>query len=217
MLKTINFCNQFFKRFNSNNVKCLVNKTILHTNRTPIESSQIVGLNITNSFSVQQVRFKKTTDKSRGLGEQSDEEIDEEDYIDGEEDKDLDVKSIDTSNFQPGFKIVKKHISSLRFDSVLAAGLNISRNKVDELFYSSKLRLNGNKLLKKSSLVKDKDRLDLIGDIDEKTGKRTLKRVVLYKICESKSKSNKNAKPQCILISWKTGLFEEDAYKSIHL
>lgn len=67
MLKTINFCNQFFKRFNSNNVKCLVNKTILHTNRTPIESSQIVGLNITNSFSVQQVRFKKTTDKSRGV------------------------------------------------------------------------------------------------------------------------------------------------------
>lgn len=40
------------------------------------------------------------------LGEQSDEEIDEEDYIDGEEDKDLDVKSIDTSNFQPGLNLL---------------------------------------------------------------------------------------------------------------
>jgi hypothetical protein len=55
----------------------------------------------------------------------------------------------------------------------------------------------------------------LIGDNDESTGKRTLKRVFLYKIYEQKSK-NKN-KPKVILISWQRGLFEEDAYKSLHL
>lgn len=59
------------------------------------------------------------------------------------------------------------------------------------------------------------DRLDLIGETDEKTGKRTLKRVVLYKVYEAKNKS-KN-KPKVILITWKSGLFEEDAYKSLHL
>jgi hypothetical protein len=48
--------------------------------------------------------------------------------------------------------------------------------------------------------------------MDEKSGKRTMKRVLLYKVYETKSK-NKN-KPKCILISWKSGLFEEDSYKS---
>jgi hypothetical protein len=56
-----------------------------------------------------------------------DEDLDEEEQDEDDERKDDDLKSIDTSEFKPGYKIIKKHIASHRFDTVLAAGLNISR------------------------------------------------------------------------------------------
>lgn len=103
--------------------------------------------------------------------------------------------------------------------------------KIDDNFYSGKLRLNGEKVLKKSypvsffdflnllnknkktKKVKESDRVDLIGDLDEKHGKRTLKRVLIYKIFDEASKNNKS---KVVLITWKTGLFEEDAFKSAY-
>lgn len=55
-------------------------------------------------------------------------ELDEEEQEDEDDErKDDDLKSIDTSEFKPGFRIIKKHIASHRFDTVLAAGLNMSR------------------------------------------------------------------------------------------
>lgn len=53
----------------------------------------------------------------------------------------------------------------------------------------------------------------MIGDADEKTGKRTLKRVFLSKVLNETSKKNK---PKVVLIVWKSGLFEEDAFKDIN-
>jgi hypothetical protein len=50
----------------------------------------------------------------------------------------------------------------------------------------------------------------MIGDLDEKSNKRTIKRVVLHKILEQKSK--KSNKPRVVMIVWKGGLFEEDTY-----
>ena len=58
--------------------------------------------------------------------------------------------------------------------------------------------------------VKQSDRLDLIGDVDEKSGKKTLKRVLLYQVLNELSKTKK---PKCVLVVWKTGLFEEDSYR----
>ena len=55
------------------------------------------------------------------------------------------------------------------------------------------------------------DELDMIGDMNDKAKKRNLKRVVLYKILDEKSK--KSNKSKVVLVVWKTGLFEEDAYK----
>lgn len=59
--------------------------------------------------------------------------------------------------------------------------------------------------------ARESDRIDLIGDMEDKTRKRSLKRVILYKILDEKTRSNR---PKVILISWKNGLTEDDLYKS---
>lgn len=59
--------------------------------------------------------------------------------------------------------------------------------------------------------VKAGDRVDLIGDSSEKNseGKRSLKRVILERVLDK----TKNDRPRVALVTWKSGLFEEDAYK----
>ncbi|XP_063243690.1 mitochondrial transcription rescue factor 1 isoform X1 [Bacillus rossius redtenbacheri] len=47
-------------------------------------------------------------------------------------------------------KVISTTLSSLRVDLVVKAGLGIARNKVEALFYESSIRVNGEKLLKKS-------------------------------------------------------------------
>jgi len=106
-----------------------------------------------NPVIYQQIRFKKTYDHNRNVisfffvymfsflsilkfkkkkknkseEEQEEDNEDDDEYEDAEDDDDSDLKNIDTSGFLPGFKIVKKHVSSMRFDSILAGGLNMSR------------------------------------------------------------------------------------------
>lgn len=58
------------------------------------------------------------------------------------------------------------------------------------------------------------DKLDLIGDVESKTGKRAMKRVLIHKLTESNAKLNN--KPLAILVVWKSGLYEEDSYKKSH-
>ncbi|XP_037896488.1 mitochondrial transcription rescue factor 1 [Glossina fuscipes] len=59
-------------------------------------------------------------------------------------------------------KIIKAKVNSLRADLVLKAGLNVARNKIEMLFYESKIRVNGKKLLKKSILLNENDEVDVI-------------------------------------------------------
>jgi RNA-binding protein YlmH len=61
---------------------------------------------------------KEINKKSDLLDDEIDE--DEKDTID-------DLNEIDVSNYKPGFKIVQKSLASMRCDSVLSSGLNISR------------------------------------------------------------------------------------------
>jgi len=57
---------------------------------------------------------------------------------------------------------VSTNVASLRVDSILKGGLGISRSKVEVLFYQSRLRLNGSKVLKKSADLNVGDEVDLI-------------------------------------------------------
>ena len=86
-------------------------------------------------------------------------------------------------------------------------------SKIDTDFYSSRLRLNGEKVLKKSVLVTEKSELDLVAEMDDKTKKRRIKRVLLYQILNEKSK--KSNKTKVIMVVWKNGLFEDEAYKTV--
>ncbi|KAF7258977.1 hypothetical protein EG68_04413 [Paragonimus skrjabini miyazakii] len=100
---------------------------------------------------------------------------------DSEEDRDQPDWEVDEDRFHaedvrfnPNFRQLTAHVHSVRFDKVLRSGLNLTRAAADEAFLSSRLRLNGEKLLKKSTPVEEGDRLDMIlgEDDDVVYGKR---------------------------------------------
>ncbi|XP_068242637.1 mitochondrial transcription rescue factor 1 isoform X2 [Palaemon carinicauda] len=82
-------------------------------------------------------RGRKSRKTKSGKDVLSDDD-DDDDYDDWEVESGLDYKD---------FKI---KVSSLRLDSILKSGLKMSRNKVENAFYSSRIRLNEQKVLKKS-------------------------------------------------------------------
>lgn len=59
-------------------------------------------------------------------------------------------------------KILNIKVSSLRTDLLLKAGLGIARNKIETMFYDSKIRVNGKKIFKKSMQVQVGDEIDII-------------------------------------------------------
>lgn len=79
---------------------------------------------------------------------ESEEQSNDDDTFDGIQDKQL--------------KVMKITVPSLRVDAVLKKALGISRNKIDLMFYENKIRVNGEKLLKKNTPVNEGDDIDLI-------------------------------------------------------
>ncbi|XP_052468791.1 mitochondrial transcription rescue factor 1 [Carassius gibelio] len=98
------------------------------------------------------------------------------------------------------YKDHEKTVQSLRFDLVLKTGLDIARNGVEDAFYNLKLRLNGQKLTKKSKMVKVGDTLDLILNEDKEVDTVLLKRVILKKVV---GETKDTEKQRVILRSWK--------------
>ncbi|XP_012062575.1 PREDICTED: uncharacterized protein C6orf203 homolog [Atta cephalotes] len=81
---------------------------------------------------------------------------------DENEDSDKEKEKDDEEEAALGSKIIKVRIPSIRLDTISKTGFGISRNKIDEAFYGSKIRINGNKVLKKSKEMKIGDEIDLI-------------------------------------------------------
>ncbi|XP_017478173.1 PREDICTED: uncharacterized protein C6orf203 homolog isoform X1 [Rhagoletis zephyria] len=59
-------------------------------------------------------------------------------------------------------KVLKTSVNSLRADLVIKAGLGMARNKVEAIFYESKVRVNGKKLNKKSVQLNVGDEIDVV-------------------------------------------------------
>ncbi|XP_037950899.1 mitochondrial transcription rescue factor 1 [Teleopsis dalmanni] len=59
-------------------------------------------------------------------------------------------------------KVVKAKVNSLRADLLLKAGLGMARNKIEQIFYDSKIRVNGTKLQKKGLQLGIGDEIDII-------------------------------------------------------
>ncbi|XP_008848528.1 uncharacterized protein C6orf203 homolog [Nannospalax galili] len=99
------------------------------------------------------------------------------------------------------YKDLEKVVQSFRYDVVLKTGLDIGRNKVEDAFYKGELRLNGEKLWKKSRTVKVGDTLDLLIGENKETGTETVMRILLKKVCEEKTESDKH---RVVLRRWKS-------------
>lgn len=88
---------------------------------------------------------KKTAKKTEEIESEDEEDIDDED-----------------SPHDKNVKIMETTTASLRIDLVIKAALGIPRNKVETAFYDSKIRKNGQRVLKKSDLVEIDDEIHLI-------------------------------------------------------
>ncbi|KPJ08377.1 Uncharacterized protein C6orf203-like [Papilio machaon] len=62
-------------------------------------------------------------------------------------------------------KLVKFKTTSLRTDVVIKSALGVSRNKVEQVFYESKIRVNGKKIMKKSHAVKVGSEIDVVKSV----------------------------------------------------
>ncbi|KAB0795536.1 hypothetical protein PPYR_12375 [Photinus pyralis] len=111
------------------------------TSTTPLVSSAIS-------------RFKSKGSKQKQKESEDEEETEEE------------IEDFDNLIVDKQTKVTTLRVSSLRADVVLKSCLHISRSKVDEAFYESKIRINGKKLLKKSDPVQEGDEIDIVREID---------------------------------------------------
>ncbi|XP_022048658.1 mitochondrial transcription rescue factor 1 [Acanthochromis polyacanthus] len=137
------------------------------------------------SWPVHHLRFKsnKKKDASRATQEE-DEDEDEEDP------EASDYEDVDP-NLPKDYKDMEKYVQSFRYDVILKAGLDVARNKIEDAFYKNKLRLNGQKLIKKSKTVKVGDTLDLVVSENQETNTVSLMRVVLRKVFSETSNTEK--------------------------
>ncbi|XP_054249116.1 mitochondrial transcription rescue factor 1 [Indicator indicator] len=117
-----------------------------------------------------------------------------------EEESDLEDEFENDPNVVKDYKDLEKIVQSLRYDVIMKAGLDIARNKVEDAFYNNELRLNGEKLWKKSRTVKVGDTLDLLVGEDKETGTAVVMRVVLKKV----SNKTESEKYKVIVRRWKS-------------
>lgn len=94
---------------------------------------------------ITQVRYKYSKSKVTKSESESEEETD---HVDEFRDKHT--------------KVLDINVSSMRVDGILKSSLGISRAKIETIFYDSKIRVNGHKLLKKSANVHEGDEIDVI-------------------------------------------------------
>lgn len=78
-----------------------------------------------------------------------------------EYDSDSDSDSDDEPNDGVS-KVISVTVGSMRVDLIIKKGLGVARNKVEEIFYESRVRVNGKKIPKKSVPLKAKDEVDVI-------------------------------------------------------
>lgn len=140
----LNLITHIIRQTSYNNSKCLA--TLTHR----IPPAYILTANTSNLESYR-TKSKASKKKEKAAAEESDEEEPE------EESADFDSLIVDKHT-----KIMTAKVNSLRADVILKSGLSMARNKVEEMFYESKIRVNGKKIFKKSDLVDVGDEIDII-------------------------------------------------------
>ncbi|KAF2886714.1 hypothetical protein ILUMI_19459 [Ignelater luminosus] len=142
---------QIIRKTSYNNSRCLATLT----QRMP-PACTILNANIPN-LEIYRNKSKASKKKEKAAAEESDEEESEE-----EQSADFDSLIVDKHT-----KIMTTKVNSLRADVILKNGLSMARNKVEEMFYESKIRVNGKKIFKKSDLVEVGDEIDIIKSVSD--------------------------------------------------
>ncbi|XP_049452458.1 mitochondrial transcription rescue factor 1 isoform X1 [Epinephelus fuscoguttatus] len=169
------------------------------------------GRDAVRGWSVQHLRFKGNKKKGAARKAQEDEEEEDEDMKDPE-DSDYEDEVHEDPNLPKDYKDMEKHVQSFRYDVIMKAGLDMARNKIEDAFYSNKLRLNGLRLIKKSKTVKVGDTLDLVVSENHETNTVTLMRVILRKVLGESSNAEKH---KVAVRRWKCiELPKDEAFKS---
>ncbi|XP_011358997.1 uncharacterized protein C6orf203 homolog [Pteropus vampyrus] len=189
-----------YLHFSSTKLNASNYKTLFHN----IFSLRLPGLLISPEyifpFSVRlksNISSKKSTKKTPQKvkdEEDSDEESDHNEMSEQEEELE------DDPNVVKDYKDLEKVVQSFRYDVILKTGLDVGRNKVEDAFYKGELRLNGEKLWKKSRTVKEGDTLDLLIGEDKEAETETVMRILLKKVFDEKTESEKY---RVVLRRWK--------------
>lgn len=163
------------------------------------------GRDALRSWSVHHLRFKSKKKKSASSAAREDEDEDEDEK--DPEDSDYD----EDPNAPKDYKDMEKYVPSFRYDVIMKAGLDIPRNKIEDAFYQNMLRLNGQKLIKKSKTVKVGDTLELVLSENQETNTVTLMRVVLKRVIGESSSAEKY---KVAIRRWKSlKLTKDEAFK----
>ncbi|XP_054469644.1 mitochondrial transcription rescue factor 1 isoform X2 [Anoplopoma fimbria] len=160
------------------------------------------GRDAVRGWSVHHLRFKSTKKKGTArTAQEEEEEEEEEDKKKDPEDSDYEDEVDENPNLPKDYKDMEKYVQSFRYDVIMRAGLDMARNKIEDAFYNSKLRLNGQKLIKKSKTVKVGDTLDLVLSENRETNTVTLMRVILQRVL---GESNNAEKYKVAIRRWKS-------------
>ncbi|GAB1295075.1 Mitochondrial transcription rescue factor 1 [Apodemus speciosus] len=171
------------------------------------------------------IRFKSNINSKKYTRKTLQKDVDE----DSDEETSHPERSEQEEEFEeePGvvkdYKDLEKVVQSFRYDVILKTGLDIGRNagdqtqslvhdhagqqlivpiaKVEDAFYKGELRLNGEKLWKKSRTVKVGDTLDLLIGENKETGAEVVMRILLKTVYEEKTE---NDKYRVVLRRWKS-------------
>ncbi|XP_073432182.1 mitochondrial transcription rescue factor 1 isoform X2 [Dendrobates tinctorius] len=134
---------------------------------------------------------KKSQKQNKTHASQEEDDDDDEEEVDPEDISDYEDELVEDPSIPKDYKDIEKVVQSFRFDVILTAGLDTSRNKVEEAFYDGKLRLNGEKLWKKSRAVKVGDVLDLILEEKRDAETVTVMRTILKNVLNEKTSTDK--------------------------
>ncbi|XP_022237638.1 uncharacterized protein C6orf203 homolog [Limulus polyphemus] len=135
------------------------------------------------TFSKRQLGYTSVLGGDTDLQFVSTEEFEDDD----EEEEDRD----DENEAAKDYKDIKANLNSLRLDVILKHGLGMSRSKAEEAFYESRIRVNGEKILKKSAQVQVGNEIDLIKGINSKNENfLDISRVIVQRI-ESRGETEK--------------------------
>ncbi|CAJ1074048.1 mitochondrial transcription rescue factor 1 isoform X2 [Xyrichtys novacula] len=160
----------------------------------------VCGRDAVRGWSVHHLRLK--SNKKKGAARTTQEEEEEEEDDKDPEDSDYEDEVVEEDpNLPKDYKDMEKYVQGFRYDVIMKAGLDLARNKIDDAFYSNKLRLNGRKLIKKSKTVKIGDKLDLVLSENHETNTVKLMRVVLRKVL---GESNDKEKHKISIRRWKS-------------